>query len=57
MALCKIGRKAFSRSIPGMEEVGKEKACEGMSISVEVASVEGVGECAAGVKRNGVEGA
>ena len=35
----KIGRKAFSRSIPGMDEVGKRKAWEVMSISVEVPSI------------------
>ena len=57
MALCKIGRKAFSRSIPGMEEVGKGKACEVMSISAVVASAGGAGGCAAGAKRNGVGGA
>jgi len=39
-----------------MEEVGKEKVCEGMSISIEGASAGGVGECAAGARRNGVEG-
>ena len=52
VALCKRGRNAFSRSIPGIEEVGKEKVCEGMSISVEVASARGVGEsCGRGEKK------
>ena len=37
VVLCKIGRSAFSRSIPGMEEVGNRGAWEVMSQSAEVA--------------------